>query len=48
MSVVLFAKTCFQYASHLVILATNTATKLESTIQDTREQRYDHGRHGDE
>ena len=40
MAVVLFAKTCFQPASQLVILANNKAETLETTIRDTR-QRYD-------
>ncbi len=40
MAVVLFAKTCCQPASQLVILANNKAETLETTIRDTR-QRYD-------
>ncbi len=41
MAVVLFAKTCFPSASHLVILASNKAETQETTIQDIREQQYD-------
>jgi len=38
MAVVLFAKTCFQSASQLVILVPNKAETLRPAIQDTREQ----------
>ena len=48
MPVVPFAKTCFQSASQLVILANNTAETQEATIQDTREQQYDNERYDNE
>ncbi len=45
MAVFSLAKTCFQSASQLVILANNTAETQEATIQDTREQLYDNERY---
>ncbi len=48
MAVVLFAKTCFQSANQLVMLAANRAATQETTIQDTREQRYDNEKYGNE
>jgi len=48
MPVVPFAKTCFQSASQLVILANNKAETHETTIQDTREQQHDNERYDNE
>jgi len=48
MDLVLFAETCFQSASQLVILANNKAETQETTIRDTRDQQYDNEKYDNE